>query len=1430
MQTFLGNKVTSWVNTKYQTNITINQIDWVFPFQANLFNTLILDHKNDTLLFAEKLKLGVLNLNTDFRELNFNYLNIENANFYLSEYEDDTLNNLTIFINKFSSSDTSTSKTPNIYLGNLILTNLNFKYHNYSKTPLEQLVDFNHLETKVNLNISNTNYSNEILVSQISSLSFQEKSGFEVQQLSGELILNKSQIYFRDLYLTTPNSRLLGNFKIAHGKWENYSDFINNIPMNFLIGEGSVLDLADVGYFTSLLYSKPYKITLNGALNGTVADLKTKNFSCAFGDRSFFKANLNMKGLPNAFKTYYDLNFNAFEVYVEDLNSIIDAYELGVKIPDFATTIGKIEFDGEVKGMLEDLDVKGDFLSELGDLYTDVELKLKEDGTGKFIGNLRTIGLSLKTLFPEIKQLNEIAFDGKFEGDFSENNIDLKLNSVFPFIDFNGYHYKNLKINGTVKNKSFNGILNIYDPNIQMLFTGKVNLNNPEGEYLFSSTIDYLNFNALNLIDNGKSNELSGSFFVNIKGKDINKLEGQALIGNLTYTLDSTKHRLKSLEITSKHEDTVSTYYLKSDNLQADLVGKINFEDLFQHLNYEVFTALPYLFETEPKKPNTVESFELNLKFLKPTLFSQLFYPELEINEQVNLKAKFNSSNQSLNALITSPHANFKNLKTEDLTLEINLANGILDVTGNSKSLFVGDSLRFDNLLIKGKSVGKNLQTDISWATSEGTSSSGNISALVDFLSSDQIVANFFNTSFTVEGSTWELNNENEIALIDSNIYFKNLDLINEMQKFSVFGAISTSPETPLNIAFENFNLQTINDILKSDKFRVEGFIDGTAQLKNYYINPIFSADFQTSELAINKQEFGKGNIRAVWNKTDQKITTIGRIASENKQVIDLRGDYFPYREEDALNINLDFKNLGLGFTQPMLVDFISDLDGLASGKVLVKGNLKQPLLTGNLNLKETRAKVDYLNSTYFIKNENFIIEPDWMGFDFITITDERGMEANSVGTIFHENYSNFNFDIILFTDNFQLLNTTSKQNSLYYGKAFGSGDINISGYAEKLNMEINIASEKGTQLFIPLAGPNDVNSSGFISYVSSWDDLPNETNNSVDLKGIQLDLNLDLNENAEIQLIFDETVGDIMRAKGIGNIQMKINTLGEFLMYGDYTVSEGDYLFTLENIINKRFTVKKGGTITWNGDPYEAKLDLTAIYRTRSPLQDLGLPIDSSAAKRKVPVEVELAMKNSFLTPDLSFGINLPNSDDNTQSLLNSIIQTEEELNKQVFSLMIMNRFSPPQSGLQTGGAVGATSSELLANQLTNWISKSKLNDYVEIGVSELSADEVQLALSKRLFNDRVVIEGNFGSTSPTSTDNINQTQSNNIVGDFNVEYAIKKDGKLKARAYRKSNDLNMVNNNYSAYTEGIGIFYREDFDTWKGYFKKLFTKEKKN
>jgi len=311
--------------------------------------------------------------------------------------------------------------------------------------------------------------------------------------------------------------------------------------------------------------------------------------------------------------------------------------------------------------------------------------------------------------------------------------------------------------------------------------------------------------------------------------------------------------------------------------------------------------------------------------------------------------------------------------------------------------------------------------------------------------------------------------------------------------------------------------------------------------------------------------------------------------------------------------------------------------------------------------------------------------------------------------------------------------------------------------------------------------------------------------------------------------LIFDEKVGDILKGRGNGNLKMSVDNSGEFNMFGVFVIEEGDYLFTLQNILNKRFTIEKGGSIRWNGDPYDAEINLNAIYPLRASLHDLNL---DSTDRRRIPVECGLEMTGKLLTPEIGFDIKLPKADDNTRNIVKSLITTEQQMNKQVFSLLILGSFQPAlnvsaNSGFDAGGGVGANTSEVLSNQLSNWLSQ--ISEDFDIGVNyrpgdEITDKEVELALSTQLFDERLTINGSVANNPNAINTNTSNTSTSRIVGDFNLDYKITEDGKLRIKAFNESNDYNLTADN-TLYTQGVGIFYRKDFNN----FWELFRRKKR-
>tara|TARA_R110002072_G_scaffold7473_5_gene40177 strand:- start:1862 stop:3331 length:1470 start_codon:yes stop_codon:yes gene_type:complete len=482
-----------------------------------------------------------------------------------------------------------------------------------------------------------------------------------------------------------------------------------------------------------------------------------------------------------------------------------------------------------------------------------------------------------------------------------------------------------------------------------------------------------------------------------------------------------------------------------------------------------------------------------------------------------------------------------------------------------------------------------------------------------------------------------------------------------------------------------------------------------------------------------------------------------------------------------------------------------------------------------------SKLKVDYLN-TYYSINDRIAIQPDVIGFESLVIKDEKGNSAIAEGGIYHTYFSDFTLKVDLSVKDFLSLNTSLSDNELFYGSAVTTGKASITGKSDELVLDLNLVAGKGTDFKIPLAGDAAVSNTDFITFTNSHLFKEGDTSLSeVDLKGIQLNFNLEIQPQAKVQIIFDQLVGDIIRAEGEGNIKMEINTLGDFNIYGEYEVVKGNYLFTLQNVINKRFEIEKGSRISWDGDPLRAKLDMRAIYNTRAPLYDLFPEDTNSNFRRRIPVDLELQMKGFIMEPEINFNILLPTADENTKQRLRSILYinnneiNKQEMNQQVFGLLVLNRFMPSsnsQAGYSARGQGMNNTYEMLSNQLSNMVSK--MSDQFDVGVNyrpsnELTSEEIDVSVSTELLNDRLVLDGNFGYADNAAI--TGNQQNSNFIGEFTIEYKMSRDGRFRLKGFNRSTNNSLLQVN-SPYTQGAGVFYREEFETfnelWRRYFHK--------
>lgn len=538
-----------------------------------------------------------------------------------------------------------------------------------------------------------------------------------------------------------------------------------------------------------------------------------------------------------------------------------------------------------------------------------------------------------------------------------------------------------------------------------------------------------------------------------------------------------------------------------------------------------------------------------------------------------------------------------------------------------------------------------------------------------------------------------------------------------------------------------------------------------------------------------------------------------------------MTGDYFPADTSQNFNLDVNLQNLGTHMFNPFVEEYVDiDRESLASGNLTVSGSYSKPVVDGKINLMRTQFLIKYLNTKYSAAGAVDFSENS-INVSELELYDTRRRSATVSGEISHEYFRDFLLDIRIEQENFRAMNTTSSDNELFYGSAVVSGQVDIDGPLDDIKMDITARTEDGTRVIIPISSSLSVSEKDFIIFINTADTVQeSEERYNVNLKGLTMNFDLEVTPDAEIQIFLPYGMGNI-QGTGSGDISLGINPRGDFSINGDYEISEGEFFFNLENLIGREFNIQEGSTISWTGNPYEATVNITATYDVKTTLAGLALQTDSTSVyNTRVQVECIIHLRNALFNPDISFSIDFSNVADDTKQIIYAALDTTDQsaMSQQILSLLVLGSFS-----YTTGNpSIGATGFKLLSNQLSDWLNK--ISKDFDIGINyqpgtQLTEEELEVALRTQLFNDRLSIDGNFGVRGSSRAQN-----TSSVVGDINVEYKITDDGRFRIKAFNRTNEISFLEDN-APYTQGVGVFYRKEFETFGDLFKKE-KKEKKD
>ena len=1306
-------------------------------------------------------------------------------------------------------------------------------------------MDYGYLDiSDINLNMDLLKIQGDSISAHIHDLSAREKNGFVLNAFTAEVVVCPRFLQADQLRIKTPDSELDLDLRFSYDHWDDYNHFIERVFMKGNVRK-SKLNLCDIGHFAPELEGINIPVDLMAKVAGRVDSLSGRELNIHYGYHTVFSGNAVITGLPKVENCYFQTDIHKFTTYYSDIAALRFPDGSGgtkyITIPAELKALGNVKLKGEASGKFMDFLATVEMQSDLGPVNARIHM-MGEQGKGlqSYDGEVMTKEFNIGKLLQAEDLLGTITMDATIQGTgFTKETASGLINGIVQSFGFKQYQYQNITVNGELSKRVFNGTLAARDPNLNMDFSGYVDFSDSIPVYDFVSRIGLARLSKINLLKSDSITDVSCDIRSHFQGKTVDDIVGNISIENATYKDGQQRFSLSSFKLTALTGLlNYRTFFVKSDYVDATFKGYFNFADLIRSAKKYITNYLPEVtFPSDSvQKPLPRQNFDFEIVFYNATPVLKYFIDDVSVSPNTVLRGNFNCDDNALNFVFTSDEFVWQKTRFQNISSYAVTESNKLKFNTSCDRILLTDSAKIEQVRLLANINNDSISFGLNWNNQKEIKNfSADIKGYFTFRKGQGTFIGLHPSEFTISDTLWNIYSGGDVRIDSMGINVPGLYLISHHQQMEIKGRASKNPNDKLRLRFINFNLSDFDYITNRFEFDLDGRIIGYVDISDVFNTPSYYVDVRVKKLGFNGSVLGDASINSNWDEINNGIKVNAEVlyvgASDSSRPVVISGYLFPESKKNNLDLNIIITNLQLATLSRYFDDVVEIKSGTASGSFTLRGPFKDPELKGKAQLMRAGLRIAYLNTTYGCAHPEIRFDKNSISFDNLVLLDQPyGDSAICNGRITHQKFRDWTFDIKLYPKKFLCLNTSAAQSDLFYGTGFATGYAHIYGDQKNVKIDLDVKTERNTQLFIPMDYTSEVSESNFINFINAEGHFQ-RVSKEQSYAGIALSMKFQVTDEAEVQILFDPAVGDRIRGRGNGNLSMEYSPEGKFTMSGDFVVKSGDYLFTFENVINKRFNIEEGGTIRWSGDPYDADLKLRAIYKLKASLASLGF----DASMGSIPVNCIINMSGQLVNPTFSFEIDMPNTNEFEKTVYLSII--EQNLNYNFLTLLMVNSFYNPgvaQGGgnAQTAGNIGMlgkTSSEVLSNQMSNWLSQ--ISKKVDIGINyrpgdEITQQEVELALSTQLFNDRVRIESNVG-VGGGLTNNAQTGNATNIVGDVNVE--VKLGDNTRLHVFNKSNQQDYFIQE-APYTQGVGVFYRKEFNNFKELFQRKKKKKKNN
>jgi len=1301
-----------------------------------------------------------------------------------------------------------------VKLADVSIQNVDFKFDDMQAKPSLEGIDYSHMNLdKFNFKAEKMYYGNDTISGKIRALVVSEKNGLQIQALKTDFFYGPKNASLENLYLRTPQTLLQDKIKISYASLAALKKDLANSTVDANLKE-SKIGFKDILLFAPFLQkNNPFKsnpnaiLYLNTRMNGKVKDLNIPYFQMHGIGTTKVSMSGKIKGLPNAQKAFFDLDIKNISSSSRDVISFMPAGSLPktIRLPE------QFNMNGKFKGSLDNFKTKLLLNSSYGKANVDALFDKRIKNNEKYDATISFIDFNLGRLIKN-DSLGKITMNAKVKGHgLNPKTANAQLEAIVKKADFNKYVYTKIALKGAIAKGVFDIKADSKDPNLKFKMDANGGFKDKYPSVKLNLNLDIADLEKLNL--HAGPMKLRGNIDADIPNSNPNYLNGEIVASNIQIVQDADPIVLDAVKIIAFADNQKNNIKVSSQFVKAEIDGKYKLTTLSNAIKNSLSKYINL--QQGKYKPSTQEQrLTFNVSVQNDPILYKLF-PKLTGLEPINLTGKYNTVGDTLQIKGTIPRIVYGgntisngivNVESKENELEYQLSVATIE-GGQFKIPFTSLSGKIENdilsyaLQVKDKDL-----KDQYYIAGELQHEAKKNTIKLDAV------------NFVLNYDKWNINPENSIEIGDKRLYINKFYLDNSGNALKIQSQNSQN-NAPLKIDFANFKIATILNMVKKEELLMDGLINGSALVENVMTTPVFTSDLAIDKFAFRGEPVGDIALK-INNKTNNSLAVNLKLIGGGNDV-KLTGNY--KIANGGFDFNLDLNHLNIKSIQGFSMGNLTDGKGALSGQFKITGNAAEPKVNGELLFKDAGFRITKLNSYFSVSDEKIALRNDEIAFDTFTLYDENKNELGIDGKIRTKDFRNLNFDLAVKADGFRAIHSKATDNEIVYGDLFLDTKLKIGGTLDNLIVSGNIAINDETKLTIvlPQTDPSIVDREGIVEFVDEDNiylkqtvDLQNKLNQSK-LLGMDVAVTITINKEAALTLVIDKGNGDYLNLKGEAQLTGGIDPSGKTTLTGKYEFSSGAYEMNF-NMIRRKFDIQKGSYIIWNGEPTMADVNITAIYKVKAaPLElvsdQLGTvsQVVKNTYKQKIPFQALLKMNGELLKPEITFDIILPDGNYDvsadivtaSQAKLDKLRQEPSELNKQVFALLLLNRFvgenpfNNESGGASAGSMARQSVSKILSQQLNDLagdlIAGVELNfdlesteDYTS-GAKENRTD-LNVGISKKLLDDRlkVTVGSSFGVEGQERTNE----QGSNIAGDASIEYQLSKDGRYTLRAYRKN------------------------------------------